>query len=177
MLASTRMLPPGCASQTKLDSSAYSRALTARCVRVPAFRRPIAAEIVPYVPPVGCQPAQEQPLRFDSIHWITCSRKAKTARHKDISYDPVQRAAGGGQGVDAAGDFGVFHQRRGVVRLDAGVDHQRAAAAPVLVVGERVDAVDVGGGVGARERDPEEVVERLGDELAVVDERRSAEER
>ena len=34
---------------------------------------------------------------------------------------------------------------------------------------EGVDAVDVGGGVGARERDPEEVAERFGDELAVVD--------
>ena len=48
----------------------------------------------------------------------------------------MQRAAGGGQGVDAAGDFGVFDQRRGVVRLEAGVDHQRAAAAPVFVGGE-----------------------------------------
>ena len=82
---------------------------------------------------------------------------------------PVQRAAGGGEGVDAAGDFGVFDERRGVVRFEPGVDHQRAAAAPVFVGGERLDAVDVGGRVGARERDPEEIAERLGDELAVVD--------
>ncbi len=81
----------------------------------------------------------------------------------------MQRAAGGGERVDAARDFWVFDQRRGVVRLEAGVDHQRAAAAPVLVVHERLDAVDVGGRVGARERDPQEVAERLGDELAVVD--------
>ena len=89
--------------------------------------------------------------------------------------DAVERAAGGGEGVDAARHFGVFDERRGVVRFEAGVDHERAAAAPVFVFGEGVDAVDVGGRVRARERDPEEVAERLGDELGVVDDDDQAE--
>ena len=42
------------------------------------------------------------------------------------SVDPVQRPARGGQGIDPALDLGVVDQRRGVVRLDPGVDHQRA---------------------------------------------------
>ena len=86
-----------------------------------------------------------------------------------LSNNSMQRPAGGGECVDAARHFRVFDQRRGVVRLEPGVDHQRAAAAPVFVVRERLDAVDVGGRIGARERDPEEIAERLGDELAVVD--------
>jgi hypothetical protein len=87
----------------------------------------------------------------------------------------MQRTAGGRKGVDAAGDFGVFDQWRGVVGFEAGVDDERAAAAPVFVGGEGVDAVDVGGGVGAGEGDPEEIAERLGDELGVVDEEEEAE--
>ena len=46
------------------------------------------------------------------------------------SIDPVQRAARRGQGVDAPLDLGVIDQRRGVVRLDPGVDHERAACSP-----------------------------------------------
>ena len=89
--------------------------------------------------------------------------------------DAVQRAAGGGEGVDAARDFGVFDERRGVVGFEAGVDHERAAAAPMFVFCEGVDAVDVGGGVGAREGDPEEIAEGFGDELGVVDDDDQAE--
>ena len=55
-----------------------------------------------------------------------------TAIHP-VSDDAVERAAGGGECIDAAGDLRVFDQRRGVVGLDAGVDHQRAAAAPVFL--------------------------------------------
>ena len=54
-------------------------------------------------------------------------------------------------------DLGVVHQRRGVVRLDPGVDHQRARAAPVLLIGEGADPVDVGRRVRAGERHPEEI--------------------
>src|SRR2546430_12922429 len=54
------------------------------------------------------------------------------------------------------------------MRLDAGIDHQRAAAAPVLVLDEGLDAMHVGRRVGAREGDPEEVIERAGGEVAVV---------
>ena len=98
-----------------------------------------------------------------------------SALRRIVLDDAVQRAAGGGEGVDAARDFGVFDERRGVVRFEAGVDHERAAAAPMFVLCEGVDAVDVGGGVGARERDPEEVAERFGDELGVVDDDDQAE--
>src|SRR4051812_28109367 len=71
--------------------------------------------------------------------------------------DSVERAAWRGEGVDATRHFGVLDKRRGVVRFEAGVDHERAAATPMFVFCEGLDAVDVGGGVGARERDPEEV--------------------
>ncbi len=72
----------------------------------------------------------------------------------------MQRAAGGRQLIDALADGRVFDQRRGVVRLDAGVDHQRAAAAPMLVRDKTADAVDVGRRIAARERRPEKIVQR-----------------
>ena len=73
--------------------------------------------------------------------------------------DAVQGAAGSGEGVNASRHFGVYDERRGVVGFEAGVDHERAAAAPMFVLCEGVDAVDVGGGVRAREGDPEEIAE------------------
>ena len=54
------------------------------------------------------------------------------------------------------------------MRLDAGVDHQRTAAAPVFLLREGVDAVDIGGRIAAGEDDPEEVVQRARREVAVV---------
>ena len=63
------------------------------------------------------------------------------------------------------------------MRLQAGVDHERAVAAPVLLMRDGVDAVHVGRGVRSRERDPEEVLERCGGEVGVVhdhDERKPA---
>ena len=50
-----------------------------------------------------------------------------------LSNNPVQRPARRRQGIDAPRDGRVLDQRRRVVRLDAGVDHQRPAAAPVLL--------------------------------------------
>ena len=41
------------------------------------------------------------------------------------------------EAIDPPLDLRVLHQRRGVVRLDPGVDHERAGAAPVLLVDER----------------------------------------
>ena len=61
------------------------------------------------------------------------------------SVDPVQRTAGRGQFVDPALDLGIIDQRRSVVRLDPRVDDQRAGAAPVLLVDEGTDSLDVGG--------------------------------
>ena len=85
------------------------------------------------------------------------------------SENPVQRPPRRGQGVDPSLDLGVVHQRRGVVRLDPGVDHQRAPASPVLLIGEGADPVHVGRRVRAGERHPEQVLERPRRELAVVD--------
>ncbi|HIA01729.1 MAG TPA: hypothetical protein EYN66_07430 [Myxococcales bacterium] len=48
-----------------------------------------------------------------------------------------------------------------MVWLDAGVDDQRTVAAPVLLMDEGVDPIDVDGGIGAGERDPQEVVKCL----------------
>ena len=55
------------------------------------------------------------------------------------------------------------------MRFEAGIDHEWAAAAPVFVFGEGIDAVDVCSWVGARKGDPEEIAERFGDESGVVD--------
>ena len=71
----------------------------------------------------------------------------------------MKRPARSGQGVNLALDGGIVDQGRGVMRLDPGVDDQRAAAAPVLPVDERVDALDVGRRVRPGERDPEEIAE------------------
>ena len=43
--------------------------------------------------------------------------------------------------------------------FEAGVDDKGAGTAPMLLLGEGVDAVDIGGGIGTGERDPEEIVE------------------
>ena len=40
--------------------------------------------------------------------------------------------AAGGAGVDTAEGFGVFDQRRRVMRFAAGIQHQRSAAAPMF---------------------------------------------
>ncbi len=73
------------------------------------------------------------------------------------SVDAVERASRRGELVDAALDRRVIDQRRRVVRLDPRVDDQRAGAAPVLLLDECADSLDVGGRIGAGERHPEEV--------------------
>ena len=54
------------------------------------------------------------------------------------------------------------------MRLQPGVDHQWPLATPVLVARERVNPVNIDGRVRARERHPQEVAQRFGDELAIV---------
>ena len=91
---------------------------------------------------------------------------------KDTSYesdDPVQRAASRGELIDSTSHRRVFDQRRSVMRFDAGINHERSRAAPVLLVGEGSDAIDVGGRVRPRERHPQPVVERPRRELSVID--------
>src|SRR5262249_19032786 len=51
---------------------------------------------------------------------------------------------------------------------DASVDDQRTRTAPVLLPGERANAVNVRGRVRARESYPQEVVQVPGGEIAVV---------
>jgi len=60
-----------------------------------------------------------------------------------VSNQPVQRSAGSGELVDPAGDLGIFDKGRGVMRLEPGIDDQRSATAPVLVLGEGSDAVQI----------------------------------
>ena len=56
------------------------------------------------------------------------------------------------------------------MRFDAGVDHEWSRAAPVLLIGEGSDPVDVSGRIRASERDPEPVVQRACGELGVIHE-------
>ena len=55
------------------------------------------------------------------------------------------------------------------MRLEPRVDDERPATAPVLLVHRRIDAVNVGRGIRPRERQPEEVFEARGGEVAVID--------
>src|SRR5262245_21431757 len=55
------------------------------------------------------------------------------------------------------------------MRLDAGIDDQRSRATPVLLLGEGADTINVRGWVGTRERDPEEIIQAAGGEVAVID--------
>ena len=55
------------------------------------------------------------------------------------------------------------------MRLQASIDDQRTAAAPMLLLNKSIDAVDIGRRVGPRERDPQEVGQRPGGKIAVID--------
>ena len=55
------------------------------------------------------------------------------------------------------------------MRLDPRVDDHRTLTAPVLVVSKRLDSVNVVRWIGSGERSPEEVVQVLGGEVAVID--------
>src|SRR5262245_476212 len=102
-------------------------------------------------------------------------RHVASVRNSRRLDNPVERAAAGGQRIDAACNCGIFDERWGVMWLEAGIDDEGTAAAPMFVFGEGVDAMDVGGRVCARECDPEEIAEGFGDELGVVSEDDEAE--
>ena len=53
--------------------------------------------------------------------------------------------------------------------LEPGVDHERTPAAPVLLLSESLDAVNVGRGIRPREREPQPVGERCSGEAGVID--------
>ena len=69
----------------------------------------------------------------------------------------MERSAGGGELIDPFGDFRIFHQGGGVVRFDAGINNQRASAAPMFLMDGSRDAVDVRRRVRARKRDPQKI--------------------
>jgi hypothetical protein len=76
-------------------------------------------------------------------------------RHLD---NPVKWAARRTERVDPAFDFGVIHERRGVVWFDAGVDDEGASTTPVLLNANGINAMNVGCGIGTSEHDPEPIV-------------------
>ena len=78
-------------------------------------------------------PCAELFCSFASNHLLPSGGRGK--RKKRPLNDAVQRFSRGTQRIHAAGYGRVFHQRRGVVRLAAGVDHQRSQAAPVFFDG------------------------------------------
>ena len=84
------------------------------------------------------------------------------------SNDAEKRAAGSAQCIYPSSDLGIVLQRRRVLRLQSGVDHERALAAPVLLLRESADAVEVGRRVGTRERHPQEVIQLPGGKGAVI---------
>src|SRR5262249_42558090 len=77
--------------------------------------------------PVRWGEGQSRILR--AIRW----REKSSKRHGNVagvppSVDAVQRPAGGSQDIHAALDLGVVHERRRMMRLDPGVDDERAGA-------------------------------------------------
>src|SRR5262245_39596847 len=72
-----------------------------------------------------------------SLTAISRSRMSVERSFIEKSNDSGQRPARGAQGIDTPADLGVFDQRRRVMGLQAGVDHERAATAPVLLFNKR----------------------------------------
>ena len=56
-----------------------------------------------------------------------------------------------------------------MVRLRPRVDHQRAVAAPMLLGDEWLDAVNIRRRIAPRERGPQEVLQRRGGKIALID--------
>ena len=115
-------------------------------VLVPTFNDPadrvaldILADLFPGREVVGIH-AVDLVWGLGTLHCMTRSSppasRTRSQRRTPIAAQssPVERPPGGGEGVDPPLDLGVVHQRRGVVGLDPGVDHERARAAPVLLV-------------------------------------------
>src|SRR5438552_17791842 len=98
--------------------------------------------------------------------WVleTYPAGSKTRRRAWALENAMERSAGRCERLDAASHGRILLKGRRVVRLDAGVDNERAVAAPVLLACECADAVNVGRRIRARESDPEKVVERAGSE-------------
>jgi len=74
---------------------------------------------------------------------------ACAAGFRALRSEPEGREWGGGcaEGINGGRHGRILLHRRRVMRLQPRVDHERAAAAPVLLVRERIDAMHVGRGV------------------------------
>lgn len=59
--------------------------------------------------------------------------------------------------VDTGGDQRILFDRRRVVRFEAGINHKRPAAAPVLLMNGCIDAMHIGRRVGSSECDPKKI--------------------
>lgn len=86
-----------------------------------------------------------------------CSARFVNSRYQtDFSNleDPMQWPSASSQFVDSSSHSRVFDQWGSVMRFDSCVDDQRAGAAPMLLVDERTDAIDVSRGIRTCEDDP-----------------------
>ena len=75
------------------------------------------------------------------------------------SIQPVQRSSWGGERFHPLYHGRVLFERRGVVRLAAGIYDQGAGAPPMFGTDELPDTVDVRRRVGAGEGHPEEIIQ------------------
>ena len=74
-----------------------------------------------------------------------------------------------GQGFNLTDQRRVFPQRRCMMGFGAGIDHQGTAAPPVTGKAGGTETVNVGGGIGAGEGRPDEVVNAGAGKIAVID--------
>ena len=129
------------------------------------MRPRVARPHVPRVAPNSPSIAKNFQASMGPIRRQTADRLPQNPGLKD----PMQRPAPRRERVDAPRDGRVFFQRRGVVRLDPRVDHQRAGSAPVLVARRTAPApCTSAAGLLRVNVDPQQVVQRAGREVAVV---------
>ena len=82
--------------------------------------------------------------------------------------DSVKGLPAHAEGIDPLGDLRIFEQGRCVVGFYARVDDDRSSTSPVFPLHGCSHPVQVGGGIGACERGPKEIMERSRREGGVV---------
>ena len=55
-----------------------------------------------------------------------------------------------------------------MVRLDPGIDNQRAMATPMLVLGETTHSINIVRGIGARKSRPQKIIQFCGGEFRII---------
>lgn len=71
----------------------------------------------------------------------------------------MQSLPSGAEGIDASLDIWIIDERRGMKTFLPGVDHQTAAAPPVLNMAKRLDPFNVTGWSRASEDHPQQVLQ------------------